>query len=190
MIERDFFLQPTTEVAKQLLGLELISQTPEGLTSGRIVETEAYLGSDDPAAHSFRGPTSRTQTMFGEPGHAYVYFIYGMYTCINVVCGPVGTGHAVLIRALEPLEGVEVMRHRRGREKLIDLCSGPGKLTIALGISLDDDGRDLLTDKKLQLRSAEELNFKIATSARIGITKATDLPYRFYIKESEFVSRV
>lgn len=188
-LERDFFLQPTPLVAQQMLGLILSSRDQDGLTAGRIVETEAYLGSDDPAAHSYRGETPRTKVMFGEPGHAYVYFTYGMHTCLNVVTAPKGTGHAVLIRALEPLKGVELMRQRRDQTDVHQLCSGPAKLSQALGITLKDNGRNLLDDQKLSLTLGERENIKIVTTTRIGIKKAADLPLRFYVKDSLFISK-
>ncbi len=192
---RDFFLQPTLQVAKNLLGTFLVSTSNEGVTVGRIVETEAYLGSDDPAAHSYRGETSRNKVMFGEPGHAYVYFIYGMHVCVNAVCGPVGTGHGVLIRALEPIDGIDLMKRRRGKSNLYHLCSGPGKLTQALGIKLEDNGKDLIEGTSLKLldsfkgKVSQISQKEISRSGRVGIKEATLLPYRFYIKNSPYISR-
>lgn len=188
-MNRDFFLLPTPEVARRLLGCELLVRSPEGATGGVIVETEAYLGAEDPAAHSFRGETKRTRSLFGHPGHAYVYFIYGMHTALNVVAAPVGVGHAVLIRALEPTVGVELMKARRGRDSLTDLCSGPGKLAQALGVTLADDGADLVAGERFVLKPAGIVT-AVTASPRTGISRAVDLPYRFYLTDSPFVSGI
>lgn len=188
-LTRAFFLQPTIEVARQLLGLTLITKSPAGETSGVIVETEAYLGSSDPAAHSYRGETPRTKTMFGEPGRAYVYFTYGMHTCLNVVTAPSGTGDAVLIRALEPTTGIDIMQRRRQRDDIHRLCSGPAKLVQALGVTLTDNGQDFLSGSRLRLVGDSVEQDRVAVSPRIGIKKAADLPLRFFIKGSKFVSR-
>src|ERR1022692_4593329 len=134
VLPRSFYSRPATDVARDLLGKVLVHRAPAGITAGMIVETEAYLGSGDLAAHSARGVTPRTQVIFGPPGHAYVYFIYGMYECLNLVCEPAGTAGCVLIRALEPVAGVDLMRRRRpAARKIEDLASGPAKLTLALG---------------------------------------------------------
>src|SRR5579862_3656907 len=132
ILGREFYARPAIEVARDCLGKILI----HGKTAGRIVETEAYLGVDDRAAHASRGLTERTKVIFGPPGHAYVYFIYGMYECLNFVCEPPGSAGCVLIRALEPVAGVEIMRKRRPRAKRVqDLACGPGRLTLAMGIT-------------------------------------------------------
>lgn len=188
-ISRDFFLKPTPAVARALLGCELTCHSTTGSSGGIIVETEAYLGGDDPAAHSYRGETPRTKAMFGEPGHIYVYFIYGMHTCLNVVTGPVGTGHAVLIRALEPTVGVELMKQRRGRTEVGELCSGPAKLAQALGVTLSDNGSDLLANSRFELSEKSVGTEAVVTTTRIGIKKGANLPLRFYIKGSPFVSK-
>ena len=156
---------------------------------GPIVEVEAYCP-DDPASHGYGGRTARNGSMFGPPGHAYVYFIYGMYECVNAVCEPEGTANAVLIRALEPLFGIDLMKIRRPAAKnLRDLASGPGKLTIALGITRALNGADL-TKSALVVRDRRGgEDFEIAAGPRIGITKCADLPLRFTIVGSEFVSR-
>jgi DNA-3-methyladenine glycosylase len=157
-----------------------------GERSGRIVETEAYLGTDDPAAHSYRGPTKRNATMWSEPGHLYVYFSYGVHWCCNPVCGE---GRAVLLRALAPLTGIEAMAAARGRER--DLANGPGKLTQALGISGDDDGADLVSgDRGITIvddgvRPPPEP----VVATRVGITKAAAEPWRFYVPGEPNVSR-
>ena len=157
--------------------------------SGRIVETEAYLGLADAAAHAWRGRTPRTEVMFGPPGHAYVYLIYGVYDCLNVVAEPEGSPGCALIRAIEPVSGIDRMRRRRTVEKIEDLGNGPGKLTRALGITLRHNGVDL-TRGPITLREppvAEE--FEIAVSPRIGITRNADWPLRFFIRGNRFVSR-
>jgi DNA-3-methyladenine glycosylase len=161
-----------------------------GDTAGRIVETEAYLGGDDLAAHSARGITNRTRVIFGPPGHAYVYFIYGMYECLNLVCEPEGTPGCVLIRALEPLEGIEIMQRRRPRARTLrDLASGPGKLTLALGITRAQNGADVTRGSLLVRKPRHEPPIDILTTPRIGITHCADLPLRYLIKGDPFVSR-
>ena len=165
-----------------------------GTTAGRIVETEAYLGPqdgvEDRAAHSWRGVTPRTRVLFGEPGHAYVYLIYGMYDCLNVVAEPEGRAGCVLIRALEPLEGIERMRRRRPSARGIeDLANGPGKLTLALGITRAHNGADL-TKGPLVIRAPERAEkIRIGVSPRIGIRHCADWPLRFFIEGNRFVSR-
>jgi DNA-3-methyladenine glycosylase len=185
-LSRSFYLRPAAQVARELLGKILAF---DGV-SGRIVETEAYLGEDDGAAHSARGITSRTRVLFGPPGHAYVYFIYGMYDCLNVVCEPDGIAGGVLIRALEPLDGLDQMRARRGSAKRDEeLANGPGKLTRALGIKIAHNGVDV-TKGPITIHAPKRAEqFEIATSTRIGITKSADLPLRFFIKDNPCVSR-
>ena len=152
ILARSFYGRPTVEVARDLLGKILV----HGETSGRIVETEAYLGGDDLAAHSAHGLTARTRVIFGPPGHAYVYFIYGMYECLNLVAEPAGQPGCVLIRAVEPLSGIEIMQRRRpAAHKLRELASGPGRLTLALGITRAQNGADV-TRGSLTVRSASE----------------------------------
>lgn len=185
-LERTFYERNTVEVAKELLGCYLVHETPEGKTAGKIVETEAYL-SDDPASHSFRGKTKRNASMFGPAGKAYVYLSYGMYRCFNVVTAKEHVGEAVLIRALEPVEGLDLMRKRRGISEAEKLCNGPGKLVIAMGMGKELDGADLLTGP-LTIRARDSLAESQA-SPRIGITKAAELPLRFTLKGSRFVSR-
>jgi DNA-3-methyladenine glycosylase len=198
-----FFAADTVAVARALLGKFLVSETPEGRAVGRIVETEAYL-CDDAACHASRGETKRNRAMFGPAGRSYTYLIYGMYRCFNVVTGPAGLGEAVLIRALEPLEGLDLMAERRGMRDPKALCSGPGKLVIALGISDLPDGSDL---RKGPLRVAEPARRKgpagepesrepaargrekIKVTTRIGISKDAHLPLRFYLEGSPWISR-
>ncbi|WP_292518246.1 DNA-3-methyladenine glycosylase [Methanoculleus sp.] len=190
-----FYEQDTVTVAKDLLGCLLVHREEAGVTMGWIVEVEAYL-QGDPAAHSYRGETLRNRAMFGPAGHAYVYRIYGLHTCVNVVTGPEGTGEAVLVRALEPAAGIERMQERRGMSDPVSLCSGPGKLTQALGITMDLDGTSL-SDGPLQVwspgslpdRRPEGRDGEIVQTTRVGITKAADLPLRFYLKGSRYVSR-
>jgi DNA-3-methyladenine glycosylase len=170
---RSFYRRPAIQVARELLGKILLFEA----ASGRIVETEAYLGEDDGAAHSARGITPRTQVIFGPPGHAYVYFIYGMYDCLNIVCELEGVAGCVLIRALEPASGLK------------GLANGPGKLTRAMGINRTHNGVDV-TKGPITIHAPERAEkFEIATSARIGITKSADLPLRFFIKGNPSVSR-
>ena len=156
-----------------------------GESAGLIVETEAYHETE-PACHAWAGLTPRTRTLFGPPGRAYVYLSYGVHTMLNAVSEREGVGAAVLIRALEPLEGIELMRERRGRERLEELCSGPGKLTQALGIGLTDDGSDLRTGR-VRI-SAHRRVLPIAASRRIRITRAVELPWRFSVPASRYVS--
>jgi DNA-3-methyladenine glycosylase len=175
-------------VARGLLGQRL----EHGETAGLIVEVEAYLGVGDLAAHSARGLTERTRVIFGPPGHAYVYFIYGMYECLNIVAEPDGVSGCVLIRALEPVEGIERMRERRpGVKRVEDLANGPGKLTLAMDIDRRHYGADLVTgDDGLRVRrGGSRGSIQIATSARIGIRQSADLPLRFYIEGNPCVSR-
>lgn len=185
-----FFSAGTVAIARALLGKVLVSRTPEGRTAGRIVETEAYL-CDDAACHASRGETKRNRAMFGPAGRSYTYLIYGMYRCFNVVTGPKGVGEAVLIRALEPIEGLDLMAMRRGVAEPKALCSGPGKLVIALGIADLPDGSDL---RKGPLLLAEDGTgtagaARIKVTTRIGITKDAHLPLRFYLEENSWISR-
>jgi DNA-3-methyladenine glycosylase len=169
-------------VARALLGCVV----RHGETTGVIVETEAYHESE-PACHAYVGRTPRTSTLFGPPGLAYVYRSYGVHAMLNAVAEPDGVGAAVLIRALEPIEGIELMRARRGRERLEELCSGPGKLTQALGIELAHNRGDL-RDGAVTI-SPGRVGLDIVTSRRIGITKAVELPWRFTVAGSRFLSR-
>ena len=186
VLEREFYARPAIEVARDCLGKVLI----HGKTAGRIVETEAYLGVNDRAAHAWAGMTERTRVIFGPPGHAYVYFIYGMYECLNFVSEPEGQAGCVLIRALEPLAGIATMRRRRpAAKRLEDLASGPGKLTLALGITRKQNGVDLTTSA-LQVRGMrDEPAIEVAVTPRVGITHCADWPLRFIIAGNRFVSR-
>jgi DNA-3-methyladenine glycosylase len=184
---RSFYGRPAVEVARALLGKVLV----HGDASARIVETEAYLGLSDAAAHAWRGRTVRTEVLFGPPGHAYVYLIYGIHECLNMVAEPEGSPGCVLIRALEPLTGLEAMHHRRpAAARIEDLANGPGKLTRAMGITRRHNGADLTHGPLTVHEPAVRERFTIAVSPRIGITRNADWPLRFYITGNTFVSRV
>lgn len=187
-LPRDFYHRDTVTVARDLLGCILVHSTPQGTTSGVIVETEAYLQSD-PACHAARGRTRRNSVMFGPPGQAYVYFIYGMHYCFNVVSATEGVGEAVLVRALEPLSNLDLMRQRRARENVRDLCSGPAKLTEAMGIGLEQNGMDLIRGSLYICPGESGDSGPIVTTTRVGIRAGIDLPLRFYLGRSRYVSR-
>jgi DNA-3-methyladenine glycosylase len=184
-VKPSFYDRPVLEVARDLIGCVIT----HGDTAGVIVETEAYHDSE-PASHAFIGLTPRTSILFGPPGRAYIYRSYGIHALLNAVCEPEGVGAAVLIRALEPIEGIDHMRARRGLDAMRQLCSGPGKLTQALGIELDLNGSDLRTGLIVfSRRPAAWRDPAIDVDARIGITKAAELPWRFTAAGSRFVSR-
>lgn len=193
-LPRAFYARDPRLVAPELLNKVLC--VADG-RSGRIVETEAYCGEEDPAAHSYRGPTPRTASMFGPAGHLYVYFSYGMHWCCNAVCGEPGIGVGVLIRALEPLTGLAAMRAARPRARRdIDLCSGPGKLTQALGITRVHDGADLTrsgrTDAGLAVWIADDgvaAPLQPVVSARVGLSRAIEHPWRWHVPGHRHVSR-
>lgn len=182
-----FYRAPTVEVARALIGKLLVHDSPEGRTAGRIVETEAYLFEGDPACHAARGETKRNRSMFGPAGTAYVYLIYGMHRCLNVVTAEPGVGEAVLIRALEPLEGVELMAARRGTELLRNLCSGPGKLVQAMGIDSEHDGVDLRRSDLTVWEESGSEEPEVVVGPRVGIS--VELPLRFWVEGSRWVSR-
>jgi DNA-3-methyladenine glycosylase len=183
-VPSEFYARPVDEVAPELVGCLV----RHGDALGRIVETEAYH-EREPACHAFAGLTNRTRVLFGPPGVAYVYRSYGVHAMLNAVCEPQGVGAAVLIRALEPLEGLDGMRARRGLERPQDLCSGPGKLTQALGIWLDLNGTSLQDGPIELLPRPDGLEPRIAVGTRIGITHAVELPWRFADADSVHVSR-
>ena len=187
-LPRRFFARDPIALARDLLGRVLFYRTPEGLLAGRIVETEAYTGDADAASHAFRGRTARNAVMFGPPGYAYVYFTYGMHYCLNVTAEVPGTAGAVLLRALEPLSGVEIMRARGDRGPEARLLSGPGKIGRAFGLTLEDNGRDF-TRGPLGIAAGSPVpDREVARSRRIGISRAVDLPYRFTVVGSRSVS--
>lgn len=190
-IPRSFYEQSTLDVARQLLGKYLVRKHPDGKTVGRIVETEAYIGLEDRACHASRGRTARTEVMFGPPGHAYVYFIYGFYYCLNIVTEAVDHPSAVLIRALEPVAGIPLMKARRRAEEHRSLTSGPGKLCQALAIDRSLNGVDVC-GKPLYVEDRGEPAPRISTTPRIGVDYAgkwKKKPWRFLIRGSESVSR-
>jgi DNA-3-methyladenine glycosylase len=189
ILPASFYDRDTEHVSRELLGCVLECTTAEGRTSGIIVETEAYIGEHDPACHAAAGRTRRTDPLYGRPGIAYVYFIYGMYWCVNAVTRAEGLPSAVLIRALEPLTGVELMRARRGPARSDrELTNGPGKLCIALGIGQEHNGASLQRGP-LVIREGERVADRdVVVASRIGIKKAADWPLRWYIRNSEFVS--
>jgi DNA-3-methyladenine glycosylase len=185
-----FYARPTPEVARRLLGHILVSELGGHRTAGRIVETEAYIGPEDPACHGYRGHRSRRNaSLFERPGTAYVYFTYGMHWCLNAVTEREGFPAAVLIRALEPLEGVAIMRRRRQRGADRELCSGPAKLCQALGVSGTEDGRTLTRGPLRIVRNGSRQRYAIIATPRVGIRHAVDWPLRFLIKDSPWVSR-
>jgi DNA-3-methyladenine glycosylase len=182
---REFYERPVLEVARDLVGCVV----RHGGAAGRIVETEAYHQSE-PACHAYVGLTPRTSTLFGEPGNAYVYRSYGIHALLNAVCEAPRVGAAVLIRALEPVDGLDLMRARRGVDRVDDLCSGPGKLTQALGIELDLNGTSLVDGPiAFEPRPAAEGEPVIVQGPRVGITQAAELPWRFCALGSRSVSR-
>lgn len=193
MLPTAFYLNPPEIVARELLGKLLVRRLNGVELIGRIVETEAYLGESDPASHSFRGPTARNQVMFGPPGHAYVYFIYGMHFCVNVTCQPEGRAGAVLLRALEPVAGLAEMARLRNLPPHASprlLTAGPGRLCQALGITRPEFNGADYTDpaSDLQIRTDDWKASEITITPRIGIRHAAELPLRFLIAGSRFAS--
>ncbi|MEX2458683.1 MAG: DNA-3-methyladenine glycosylase [Actinomycetota bacterium] len=176
-------------VARDLLGRDLVRRTPEGVLVARLVETEAYQ-EGDPASHSFRGPTARTEVMFGPPGHLYVYFTYGMHFCMNVVTGRAGEGSAVLLRAAEPLEGLAAMAAARGTGAVRLVCAGPARLTQAFGVGRQANGTDLVAGGDLFVSRGEPVGEDaVEVTPRIGIRVATERPWRYVVAGSPFASR-
>lgn len=191
IIPHSFFKCSTDELAKKLLGTYLRVETPCGIVIGRIIETESYT-KDDPASHSFCGLTKRNAPMFERFGTAYVYFTYGMHHCFNIVANASGIGEAVLIRAVEPVQGIEIMKKNRGTNSEKNLTNGPAKLAVALGITKEHNGLDLLSrNSKIQLWSSDSVSedIRIVKTTRIGITKGSELLKRFYIKGNSLVSQ-
>ena len=188
-LRRSFFARDPVVLARDLLGCVLFYRTPDGLLAGRIVETEAYTGAADPASHAFRGRTARNMVMFGPAGHAYVYFSYGMHYCLNVTAERAGTAGAVLIRALEPLAGIDLIRAHGDHGPAARLLSGPGKIGRGFGLTLQDNGRDFTRGALGISAGTPAPDGQVAVSRRIGISRAVELPYRFTVVGSASVSR-
>lgn len=197
-VSRSFYLRPTLTVARELLGKHVVRLHKGRMLIGKIVETEAYRGKLDPASHTYRGKTKRNEVMFWEGGHLYVYFTYGMHFCANVVTGIEGTGEAVLIRAIEPLEGIDVMMRNRfgvrlrtstSHRSLINLTNGPAKLCEALEIGREENGTDLLGDEICLLDRPKLHSSQVFRSPRIGIRSGREKKWRFFIKGNAWVSR-
>jgi DNA-3-methyladenine glycosylase len=200
-LPRSFYLRATKTVARDLLGKYLIRRWERVLLIGRIVEVEAYLGSHDPASHAYHGPTRRNSVMFRQGGHLYVYFTYGMHFCCNIVTEGEGTGHAVLLRAVEPVRGAPVMARLRGlgdpgtddaplpSSVLVSLCNGPGKVCQAFGIGRMHNGTDLCGTTIWIAGASPSVPVRIATSTRIGIRKGEKHRWRYFLKDNPFVSK-
>lgn len=192
-LTKDFFAQDALTVAPRLIGCVLTHDSPEGRTAMRLVEVEAYRGASDPGSHGYRGLTPRTRTMYGPPGRLYVYFTYGMHWCSNVVCGPEGVCEAVLLRAGEPLEGIDLMRARRGVADIRLLGAGPARLTQAMGIGKEHDGATLLRGGHLRVETGSRGSGgnEIARTRRVGLGagRGDDLEYRWVVSGSPFASR-
>ncbi len=188
-LDRDFYVRDGLTVARELIGKKLIHRSAEGMTGGLIVEAEAYMGAVDAAAHSFKGRTKRTEIQYADGGRAYIYMIYGMHICFNVTANVVDVPEAVLIRALEPTDGIELMMRRRNKKSPWELCNGPGKLTQAMGITIAHYGVDLCgdeifietTDRAVEIDSARRVNVDYAGAA-------ADFPWRFLLRGSDFIS--
>lgn len=184
MLKRDFFSRNVVEVSKDLLGCFLVREIDDDRLVGKIVEVEAYCGEDDPACHAYVGKTDRNEVMYGEPGHAYVYLIYGIHRLLNFVVAEEGVPEAVLVRAIEPIEGIEEMIKNRRQED--DLTNGPGKLTEAFGISLEHNGLDVASEESsIYVERGEEVG-DVGCSHRIGVNDDSEL--RFFVKDNGFVS--
>jgi len=188
-IPGSFYARDTRKVARNLLGKILCCKTSEGIAKGRIVETEAYCGDKDPAAHAYRGKTPRSKIMWGRAGVAYVYFVYGMHHMLNVVTEREGSPGSVFIRALEPIEGITLMKQRRKTQDAKSLTNSPAKLTQALGITMQDNGVDLESGH-LWIEEGRKEKFDIVSTGRVGIKAGKKLQLRFCIKGDEHVSRI
>jgi len=188
LLPRSFYARDTKEVAKDLLGKMLVRKLRKGTIKGKIVETEAYYGEEDPASHAFRGRTERAKIMGGIPGTAYVYLIYGMYYLFNIVTEKKGKAGAVLIRALDPQEGIGLMKKMRKTDEIKNLTNGPGKLTQAFAITNKEHKEDLLSGS-LVIEEGIKEEFEIISTTRIGVNAAGQAKLRFYIKGNEFVSK-
>ncbi len=189
ILTRNFYARDTVQVARSLLGKRLVRMKGMDRMEGRIVEVEAYRGGDDPASHAFRGPTLRNAPMFGEPGHAYVYFTYGNHYCLNITTQQAGTPGAVLIRAIEPVEGLQAMRRLRPKVSDSNLTNGPGKLTKALGIDMSLNETDMTKRGPLFVAETRRARFRMGRSSRVGISQGTNRLWRFYVANNPFVSK-
>jgi len=190
ILDRNFYMRDTEVVARALLGKLLVHYIDDHMLSGLIVETEAYRADDDPASHACRGKTTRNIPMFGPVGYSYVYFIYGNHFCFNIVAKAKNqSAGAVLIRALEPIKGIEVMQKHRNQTNLSNLTNGPGKLTQALNISKEQNALDLTTQGKLYVVDYDTKSHVIETSCRVGIRVGTEKKWRFYCKGNVNVSK-
>ncbi len=191
-LKRAFFRRSADDVAKDLLGKNLVRKSLSGKTVGKIVETEAYLGKEDPASHTYKGKrTERNEILFGPPGHAYVYLIYGMYHCFNIITGKEGKSEGVFIRALEPVQGTKLMKERREKEDKSELTNGPGKLCMAMDIDKGLDGEDITGDKLYVTRKVNQEKVKIIKAKRVNIDyagEAKEWKLRFLIENNPFVS--
>ncbi len=187
-LPRSFYDRPTLEVAPELLGKYIVYHSPDGILSARIVEVEAYIGTDDPACHASRGRTERNSVMFGPPGYSYIYFIYGMYHCLNFVTEPEGKPAAVLLRAAEPVAGLDIMQQRSTNSNPDTLLNGPGKFCRAFGLTRSENNLDLTADR-LYLENRQENVKNIVQTKRIGIRTGTEKLWRFYDGDSPSVSR-
>ena len=188
-LPREFYLRDGLTVARELIGKKIVTNLPDGIAGGIIVETEAYMGAVDAAAHSYRGKTERTKVFYGAGGFVYVYLIYGMHLCTNVVANVANIPEAVLIRALQPVDGVELMKRRRGKDNLRELCSGPGKLSQALGVTKNFYGADLC-GAEIFIETTD-FNGAVAATKRINVDyagAAADYPWRFVAAGNEFLS--
>jgi DNA-3-methyladenine glycosylase len=189
-LPQSFYDRPTEDVARELLGMVLEHRAPDGVAAGRIVETEAYVGEHDLACHAAAGKTNRTAPLYGPPGVAYVYFVYGMHWCVNAVTRSEGEPSAVLIRALEPVAGIDLMRARRPRARSdIELTNGPGKLCLALAIGREQNWSDLRRSPLLIRRSESVLDDDVIVTPRIGVSRCADWPLRYLVRDNPWVSR-
>ena len=187
-IPRSFFERYTPQVARELLGARLVRVTDGRRMAGVIVETEAYRGRRDPASHAYRGKSRRNEVMYGPPGHAYVYFTMGMHYCLNITTEPKGIAAAVLIRAVEPVEGVEEMARNRGVEDIHRLGSGPGNVTKAMRIDKGLNGEDIVRSKGLFLEGSRRID-KVGVTTRVGVSAGSAFRWRYFVRENEFVSK-
>ncbi len=187
-LEREFYTRPTLTVAEELLGKCLVRRVDGATLVGRIVEVEAYMGEDDPACHARFGRTERNSVMYGQGGFSYIYFIYGMYNMFNIVTEREGFPAAVLVRAVEPLEGTDTMQRLRGTTEVGNLSNGPGKLCRAFGLDTSHSGVDL-TGKAIYVSGCESADHNVGVSSRIGIKQGTERKWRFYIEGNRFVSK-